>query len=649
MGMAASQARLLSITSRMADNELRSQIINNSKMRLATESSRVSEDYINALNSATMMMSNYDIAGESQYQKLSFNSLTSYSSYNNQYGLVNPNGKLLVSENDAEIYRNVKNGGGDLYDFLAAYGLEYKSTFFTEDVIGGTAVNFEDIGETYTLEELEAMYYGDDASGIMSYNNALQSPQYINFGDYYNELLLADENYLATVKEAAKNDIFGGNWDSMYEDYVEANPEDHSAVYFAGGIENIKILIQRLEDEGKLPDSEWLEQLESKIYSFSYLPSFEGPLEILEDVEIVQDPNDTTIYTIDGNIKLDTQHEHDDGSSDYNVSVITEEDEDEDLKFEIVDGPCFNPSQIGNSVTFDFQYKITSTDEEAPSEEIYTYYYTSSNSGRSVKKGTEITDPETAQYLVSEVILDFKENILNHINRDAYVNDDPNAAAAQTAYNEALDKYIELIFGENLTDEQKEAVSANIDILYDPGTIITWARDNNITTSSDFEIIKQIYILDRLFEVYGEPKSGWVDVNNPNENADAKAQWYTNLYNRMEKGYSVILDGLASSNEWIQFALESGLVTIEQVDTENNWVSTAYTNCSDITEVTDNTEIAKAEAEYNKAMNNIENKDKRYDIELKNIDTEHNSLQTEYESVKSVIDKNIERSFKIYS
>ena len=38
-----------------------------------------------------------------------------------------------------------------------------------------------------------------------------------------------------------------------------------------------------------------------------------------------------------------------------------------------------------------------------------------------------------------------------------------------------------------------------------------------------------------------------------------------------------------------------------------------------------------------------------FDIELKNIDTEHNSLQTEYDSVKSVISKNIERSFKIYS
>ena len=74
-----------------------------------------------------------------------------------------------------------------------------------------------------------------------------------------------------------------------------------------------------------------------------------------------------------------------------------------------------------------------------------------------------------------------------------------------------------------------------------------------------------------------------------------------------------------------------------------------YQNCSDITEQTNDTAVAKAEAEYKAAMNKIENKDKRYDLELKNIDTEHNSLQTEYDSIKTAIDKNIERTFKLYS
>ena len=70
--MAASQARLLSITSRMSDNELRSQLINNAKMRLTTDSSKASEKYLAALNEAQMMFSNYDTAGNSQYHNLLF-------------------------------------------------------------------------------------------------------------------------------------------------------------------------------------------------------------------------------------------------------------------------------------------------------------------------------------------------------------------------------------------------------------------------------------------------------------------------------------------------------------------------------------------------------------------------------------------------
>ena len=50
MGMSASQARLLSITSRMNDIEYKSQQVANIKMRLASESEQVATDYTNALN-----------------------------------------------------------------------------------------------------------------------------------------------------------------------------------------------------------------------------------------------------------------------------------------------------------------------------------------------------------------------------------------------------------------------------------------------------------------------------------------------------------------------------------------------------------------------------------------------------------------------
>ena len=257
--------------------------------------------------------------------------------------------------------------------------------------------------------------------------------------------------------------------------------------------------------------------------------------------------------------------------------------------------------------------------------------------------------------ILNTIYNEFQTNASSQVNRDYYANTNATTQEAKKKYNDALDLMIGLTFGD-LSDlpeaernEKLELIKANRSIFADPALVIKFAQENGLDTTQAFEPVKQIAILDCLFDIYGEPSWGWIDVNNSEENADAKVQWYTNLYNRMEQGYSVIEKGLASSNEWIEFALENGIVTMEQVDSNNEWVSTMYTNISDITEVTDDVAVTRAEAEYNKAMNNIENKDKRYDMELKNIDTEHNSLQTEYDSVKSVIDKNIERSFKIYS
>ena len=37
------------------------------------------------------------------------------------------------------------------------------------------------------------------------------------------------------------------------------------------------------------------------------------------------------------------------------------------------------------------------------------------------------------------------------------------------------------------------------------------------------------------------------------------------------------------------------------------------------------------------------------DLELKQIETQHKAIETEYDSVKKVIDKNIEVSYKIFA
>ena len=154
-------------------------------------------------------------------------------------------------------------------------------------------------------------------------------------------------------------------------------------------------------------------------------------------------------------------------------------------------------------------------------------------------------------------------------------------------------------------------------------------------------------VLENIFNTYGEPKMGWVDSKGVD--AEKEAAWYTNLFNRMMNGYKALEDGLANSPQWIEYALTSGFAVMEQVDSTNAWSTFTYTNCADIQEKTDTTAVAIAEAEYNRDMNKIQTKDKRFDMELKRIDTEHSALQVEYDSVKSAMNKNIERTMKIFS
>ena len=59
--------------------------------------------------------------------------------------------------------------------------------------------------------------------------------------------------------------------------------------------------------------------------------------------------------------------------------------------------------------------------------------------------------------------------------------------------------------------------------------------------------------------------------------------------------------------------------------------------------------ISRAEAEYENRMDNIDQKDKQLDLRLARIENERNALKTEYDTVKDLVKKNIERSYKTFN
>ncbi len=102
-------------------------------------------------------------------------------------------------------------------------------------------------------------------------------------------------------------------------------------------------------------------------------------------------------------------------------------------------------------------------------------------------------------------------------------------------------------------------------------------------------------------------------------------------------------------NTVFEAALRDGSLRLEYYSsTDKAFKSTTISEDNCIQEVADERAIAKAEAKYTQDMADLENKDKKLDLELKKLDTEHSALQTEYESVKNVVDKNVEASFKTF-
>lgn len=699
MGMAAAQARLLSITTRLSDNELRAQIINNDKMRLATESSQASENYITALNEAQYMFSNYDKDSNVSYKKLTYNALTSYNAYNNQYILLNSSGQVIVAEKDAV---NFVNSEGDLTKFLKCYNLEEKTSYFDDEThvlnvnddgyviytyFGDTVEEGQNSG--FTRQQLEAIFNGtDDKDMIESIKNNLrgtdkgdlkldgyynvQSSQLMyNYTKALNNYLFAKDDYNQLIKSSMMEEV---------NKNVATHCKNNGTKYYQSfntyeGPESLSSLLSEIDKVDDITNmSTVMGHIENVIIDITNISGYQsGSLDKIQ--EFLNDNKGTIIETETTGIESNTNSNH---------IIFPDEDNEYSEDFYMIK----NGSQWE-------MHEIYEDPSSGRQDELYcTLNYDSSVGGY---KATETEDANTIIYIYDETNKKLKtqtpnslqnmkkvaKTVLNYISSnliDTIINstDSHWTSVGNSKINDAYNSYKKagLILGTIIFGIDYNGTSPEFSELDDISTLYNNLANNGnpanfntknknvdkvkdgTTTSINIDPIEidnfyPIYLnilMDNIMNTYGEPKWAWIDTNNINENGEAKYNWYTNLFNKMNSvGYTILKDGLASSTDWISYAFESGIVTMEQYDKDDNWNPLIYTNCSDITTQTDDIAVAKAEAEYKAAMNKIENKDKRYDLELKNIDTEHNSLQTEYETIKATLDKHIERTFKLYS
>lgn len=115
---------------------------------------------------------------------------------------------------------------------------------------------------------------------------------------------------------------------------------------------------------------------------------------------------------------------------------------------------------------------------------------------------------------------------------------------------------------------------------------------------------------------------------------------------------SAILTNLINSGAFVLASrTTAGNVTSGDGETFRQFVDEELTSVSTNTglrEVSDETNLKKAEAKYEADMKAIDNKDRKYDTDLAALETERNALKQESETLKTVAKENVERTFKLF-
>ena len=506
MGMAASQARLLSITMRLTSNEFQSQMISNGKTRLANETQFASEEYMEALNATKLQYVYYDANGERSLYDLTASTLLFYQPLKNQYALVNRAGQTMVNHGDATTFQQAANRD----EFLV-------------------------LNNCATMTEKEIV-----------------DPEWL--ADW--ERRKPKEEDFTTQKE------INSSTNELYEAFMR----EASGCY--GGAQGGSNCFMHV------------------------LASMIGPGE--------HTSSDGNTFTVVSGGKWNWN------SDKHPMPTVVAG---------VKDAKCCGAAGCPNAGKTVYQAAVDLLWE---SHTTYDGWDTSSPSATGGKAEQEYLDKFF--HLIDHDLKQAKKEIITVFD--------------EKGYNDALKKWEEeppqmkTITDIEITDPDKAEWYNNLwyrmNGAYDDEQVMQSASDDDYNNHDVFH--------KKYFDKVAEEEQSWVEFD----------------------------DTLINSSEWLKFALESGEITLEKVvfnedyDTttelvNKSWVATSWSSTTDIVEVEDDLAITKAEVKYNQAMREIQAKDKEYDNDIKKLDTEHNALQTEYDSIKSVMDKNMERSFKAFS
>lgn len=360
MGMAASQARLLTITARMHDVEYQAQSIQNAKIQLATQSDQVYQNYLEALDATTLTIKDY----EGNTIPANFNNLFGIDSVNtkDKYALFDERGRLVVENEIATAYNEFKNSGAesDAYAFamwmLNPNGCNPEDIDLTdaENTVAADTSNLSDKSDKLNkiisnLGERDITEKSDLQNAIVDAENSGDATRAKAFKEALDEYEGLEKSYRYKLYQQNAEKVYNKQYGEEGEGYFDQDDFNYyvrmyNEIQQAGGCVSIDEFNGPLNGDAST-DGDWLKnQLSSGKFSISIVNTDKKNGDIsFSTTSTATDSSltETTTSTIDKKAlaKAEAEYEHESKKIDqkdkkYDMELSKLETEREALKTE---------------------------------------------------------------------------------------------------------------------------------------------------------------------------------------------------------------------------------------------------------------------------------------------------------------------------
>lgn len=640
MGMSSSQARLLTLTSRLHSIEISAQKIEAEKLRLANDSNRVYENYLNKLEQTKLVASVLGENGSMTDIDLTANVIYDYKTLQNQYSLITKDDKMLITESISNNYKDTDS----LSAFLNKYGLatSVSQTVHHEDpnpTYENQKQNYENALKNWkqNCTNIDNAYQTDYTNWLAE--KAEYEKKLNEFNQKHEQWEKDHANWVP--KEPEEDDKTQPWWttttdNSLATDFEKAGASCYSSAK-SGGVGCYAHVLAHIIDfsdgkgkgSGSSPNSSW----------------YNGTNNLIT----------TTIGTTQQILSGDISGAGMNSASNNTImaEVSKKIDDEANIKPGIADGETCDV----NASSSDYQKLVSKWDYrtgqlKSTKQWAKDLYYV-------CKKTTAVSGYNADDF--KGTVTKFQESLKNSL-----------TTFSQTVYDEYHKKWVdsepaEPTFNETLRAKplkgayptkpnEADYITANP----------TLPRDEVVNHTSFTDKDKAQWYINLWYRMEGmndTPKVTVTQVKDDATNTFKEVYSVTNInksnttyqtntdWNVQENdNYIVIPDNKLNDPQWLRNAIKEGYVLIQEFDdSENKFSDTSVSVTTKINEVKDEKNVKKAEAEYEADMKKINRKDKQYDTELAACETERNAIKEECDTLKNVAKENVDRTFKLFS